>query len=234
MNSLLRLIFDKLNQHNLAYCVLRDFDRLATMDVAGSELDLLIASDQVEEFDTLMGKLGFIALSRRWEYPHTHYIVDLGEGASEFEIDVVTQITFGNPVRELYTDLAERCLEQRRFVDGVYVPRPEDELLMLLLHCLLDKGQIKPHRAARIKALREQVIDQEYLTALFTQYWSPQVSWSQIDALIARGDWQELLKQRKAVALHLARQDRFGTWTRALSKRALRKLDRFARIIQSG
>lgn len=233
MNVLLRLVFNELDSYKIAYCVLRDYDRLATMGVDDGEIDILVAPDQFDQFASLMGELEFTRFSRWGEYPHTHFAIVLRENSRRFEIDVVTQLAFGNPVRHLHTTLADNCLSHRRLVDGVYIPRPEDELMVLLLHCLLDKRQIKPHRAERIKALRGQVVDEAYLSRLCAQYWSSETSWSQIDGLIAASNWQELLAQRKAVVLHIARQDALGTWTRALGKRTLRKLDHFARIVRS-
>jgi hypothetical protein len=203
------------------------------MEVHGREVDLLVAPADFAQFDSLMGELGFSPFSRWGEFPHTHYVIELGEDSSTFEIDVVTQIAFGNPVRNLHTMLADNCLRDRRLVSGIYIPRPEDELFAILLHCLLDKKQIKPHRVASIELLRDQVTDEVYLSKLCAQYWGPGVRWSQLDALIAAGDWQALLAQRRAVALHIARQDFLGSWTRAVSKRTLRKLSHIKRRVRS-
>jgi hypothetical protein len=227
---LLKDVFDTLNLRHIAYCVLRDGNVLETLNLRGAEIDFLVQGDQFQQFDRTMRELGFQPFSR-WGYaPHTHYIKSLEEGAFSFEFDVVTHIAFGTPVRNLKTDLAANCLDNRRLVDGVYIPRAEEELFIVLLHCLLDKNQIKPHRAARIQVLREQIAYKNYMDSLCARFWSSKTSWLEIDQMIARGDWPALLAQRKSVALHLMRQDMLGTWTRAIGQRALRKLDRIARI----
>jgi hypothetical protein len=232
MNVLLQQIFDRLHVHQIAYCVLRDGHALETIEARNAELDLLVSPNDFHHFDRAIRELGFTPFARLGSAPHVHFVKRLDDGA-KFELDVVTRIAYGVPVRNLETDLAQHCIENRRLVNGVYIPSPEDEIFTVLLHCLLDKGRIAPHRAARIQALREQVTDTAHMSRLCAQYWSAKITWSDIDAMIAAGDWSSLLAQRKSVASHIMRQDVLGTWTRAIGKRALRKLDSVARMTRS-
>ncbi len=229
MNALLKQVFDVLHREKIVYCVLRDGHALGSLDLLNAEIDLLVAADQYPEFERAMRDLEFRPFARLGSAPHTHFVKPLPEQASRFELDVVTQIAFGAPVRSLNTALAVNCLRNRRLVGGVYIPSAEDELFVVLLHCLLDKKRVAPHRAERIQELREQVTDQDYLVILCAQYWSETTTWFEIDALLAAGRWKDLLAQRQAVTAHLTKQDVLGSWTRAVGKRALRKLDRVAR-----
>ena len=230
MNTLLKDVFDSLHQNSIAYCILRDGADLATADLRDAEIDLLVNAQQYHQFDVLMRGMGFRPFSRLGYEPHKHYVRQLENENSKFELDVVTHINYGKGMLDLNTDLAENCLQNRRLLDGFYVPGVEDELFIVMLHCLLDKNRIEPHRAARIQALREQVTNPAYLSTLCTRYWSAKTTWSDIDALIARGQWADLLAQREAVAAHIMKQDLIGSWTRAVGKRTLRKVDRFVRM----
>lgn len=229
MNQLLKQVFDTLNLHEIAYCVLRDGHALDALELRNAEVDLLVEEAHFQQFDRLMRDLGFRPFARLGSAPHTHYVRQLDDG-SKFEFDVVTRIVFGAPVRNLKTSLAWNCIHNRHLVRGVYIPSAEDELFVVLLHCLLDKNRIAPHRAERILTLKEQLKDKDYLSMLCAQYWSDTTTWYEIEALIAAGRWSDLLAQRKSVAAFIRKQDVVGAWTRAIGKRALRKLDRVTRI----
>jgi hypothetical protein len=229
MNVLLKQVFDALELQQVAYCILRDGHTLESLELSNAEVDLLVYEAHFHRFDRLMRELGFRPFARLGSSPHTHYVKQL-DGATKFEFDVVTRIAFGAPVRNLETSLAWNCIHNRRLLGGVYLPSAEDELFVVLLHCLLDKNRIAPYRAERIQALREQLKDKDYLTMLCAQYWSDTTTWYEIEALIAAGRWSDLLAQRKSVAAFIRKQDVVGTWTRAIGKRALRKLDRVTRI----
>ncbi len=230
MNALLKEVFEVLHQNEIAYCVLRDGAELPNVDLHNAEIDLLVDARQFLDFDSRMRALGFRPFSR-WGYePHTHYVKSIYDNASSFELDVVTEISFGVGLRDLKTDLADNCLKNRRLVGGIYLPSVEDELFVVLLHCVLDKNRVAPHRAARIQTLREQVTETKYLSQLCARYWSATISWTDLDALIVAGMWSNLLAQREAVASHITKQDVIGSWTRAVGKRTLRKVDRVVRM----
>src|SRR5262249_5451072 len=113
-----------------------------------------------------------------------------------------------------------------------FVLSPEDELLTLLLHCVLDKGMFAPHRCVRIRALRHEVADEGYLSEQLHAFWSPEMSWPRLAALIDGENWVDLLADRSAVAAWLMRGQQLGVLGRRFGRRLLRKLDRVAGALQ--
>lgn len=231
MNNLLQRVFKSLEQKNIQYCLVRDHDGLDRF-ANRVEVDLLVQDIQLAQLSHLLAELGFARLPSRGYAPH-HFFVAYDKDADRWlKIDVVTEIAYGKPVRALRTALAIGCLGNRRRCGSAFVPAPEDELVMLLLHCVLDKGDFAPSRRQRLKALRYQVTDGDYLRALLAMYWSPTMSWPQIAALIEAEDWPALLAERAAVGARLASRDPIGTLGRQMRDRALRKLNGWAGLLR--
>ena len=202
-STLLTRTFAALERAGVACCVLRDADRLDEFAAEGGELDLLVESRQAGLLRRTLGELGFVALPSWGHAPHRFFLAYDPEGHVWLKLDVVTRIVYGG---QWPTDLGETCLSRRRRVGEAYAPAPEDELISLLLHAVLDKGRIAPHRQRRLRALREAVTDPTHMTGLLRRYWSPEMDWPTLSALLERGDWDALLAQRPVVTAHLARR----------------------------
>lgn len=227
MHDLLRALFNKLDQEHIQYCLLRDQDRLDEL-TSGAEIDLLVQKSQLAQMACLLAQLGFVRLSS-WGYAPHHFFVGYEQPTdSWFKVDVITEVTFGQPIAALRTDLAIPALDSRRRDGRVFIPAPECELVMLLLHCVLDKHQITPDRGRRLQILRGQVQDESYLSALLAAYWLPAMSWPQLALLIETENWTSLLAVRKALVARLTQRDRLGTWGRYLRERILRKLSKLS------
>jgi thymidylate kinase len=223
---LLRL-FQTLEQANIRYCLMRDADRLDQL-LGHMEIDLLVEKSQFTRLCSSLSRLGFLSLPK-WGYaPHVFFIAYDRHSDSWIKLDVVTEVVFGKPIHALRTRLAENCLRHRRQFGPVFGLALEDELVTLLLHCVLDKGRFEPVRSQRLKALRDQVTEVSYLSTLLRAYWSPTMTWPWVAALIDTENWGALLAERETVAAYLARRDQLGVLVRRIAYRALRKLNRGA------
>lgn len=212
---------------NIIYCLLRDHDRLDRLGNPG-EIDLLIQGNQIGRLREPLARLGFISLPNWGHKPH-HFFVAYDEGYDSWlKLDIVTEIAYGAPDHVLRTTLGAGCLKNRRRVDSVFIPSPEDELVTLLLHCVLDKGRFSLHGQSRLRALRRQVTDEGYISALLVSYWSPTITWPQLVELIDAENWAALLAAREVVAGRMANHNRLGTLGRKLRDRILRKSNRWA------
>jgi thymidylate kinase len=129
--------------------------------------------------------------------------------------------------------MAAACLDNRRRYGPLFVPRAEEELLALLLHCLLDKGVVEPAYQARLAELACAIADDQALGAHVTRCFPPSLAWPQIKQAILRGEWDALLKARRAVMAQLAGRDPVGTRWRRVIRPALRFLDRRTRALRS-
>ncbi len=224
MNRLLLSFFEKLNQGNIQYCLMRDGARLHEIADKG-EVDLLVAGKQLGAVRDLLTQLGFVAMPNWGHAPHHFFVAYDNEADQWIKLDLVTAVVFGRPIRALYTDLAAECLGRRQRAELVFVPAPECELIALLLHCVLDKGHFAQSHVARLQTLRQQVTDEAYLAALLQRYWLPTTTWPEVAALIDAGQWTTLLAAGKPVANRLTQRNPVGTLGRQVGQRLLRKLN---------
>ncbi len=203
MPTLLARTFAALDSAGIVYCVLRDADRLDRLAAEGGELDLLVPGEQIAVLRRILREQGFVPLPAWGHAPHRFFLTFDAEAGIWLKADVVTRLVYSG---RLHTDLGEVCLSRRRCAGEVFVPAPEEELIGLLLHAVLDKGHFAPHRQERLHALRQGVTDPLHMTELLQRYWSPQMDWPTLSALLEGGDWDTLLVQRDAVRAHLARR----------------------------
>ena len=156
MQELLLHVFHTIEQANIRYCVLRGYEELDEIE-DGGDVDLLVQADQIERFREVLGRLEFVMLPVWGHAPH-RFFVGYDQSADRWlKLDVVTTVAFGKPIHAIETNLASSCLDRRYRREPTFVPSPEDELLTLLLHCLLDKAAFAPNRRARIGRDLDQI-----------------------------------------------------------------------------
>ncbi|MEZ4731265.1 MAG: hypothetical protein R3E79_29450 [Caldilineaceae bacterium] len=222
MAALLLATFQRLEEAEIHYCLLRDTEQIDRLDEL-EEVDLLVDKQQFRQLHQLLAQLGFVALPSWGHAPH-HFFVIYNEASDRWlKLDVVTEIAFGHPYHTLYTDLAIDCLARRQWHSGVFTLSVECELATLLCHCIIDKGRFAPHRRQRLQSLCGAVKDEQYLTALLQRGGTPTLTWSQIAALVDRADWDSLLAMRSAFVERLRQQQPLAQSVRQFSQRIMRK-----------
>ena len=222
MNATLASLFQTLEANHICYCVLRDYALLTSPNLPG-DVDLLVDRDLLPRLCSTLAKQGFTQVTAQGYEPHYFFVRYLEHEDTWLKLDVVTEIAFGNRIFALQTDLAVTCLENRQQFGQLYKLSSENEIITLLLHCVLDKQAFKPSRQSQLQTLSAEVQESTYLTALLQKYWLTEMTWPQMKVLIEAGNWPALLTQRHAVASHIAKQDQLGTLFRKASRRILRK-----------
>jgi hypothetical protein len=166
-----------------------------------------------------------------WGYePHRSYIA-YEAARGWLKLDAVTDLRFGRRVQPLRIDLVDDCLARRRATPDGQRPAPEHELVLLLLHCLLDKEAFPARHRARLAAVQVDVVNdpaEEQRTAdTFARHLAPALDWQAASRAISAGDWAWLLARRGAVRRQLVRQAPLttaGRWVTARAKLGLRPL----------
>ncbi|MFV1963882.1 MAG: hypothetical protein ACC628_00555 [Pirellulaceae bacterium] len=222
-------VLNELEQAEIAYCVLRGGDPLHSTD---DEIDLLVPPHQIRTLRRVLGELGFVRI-RAWGHAPHHFFVTYDAGEDRWlKLDVVTQIAYGRPTHSLATRLAENCLRNRERSESVWVPGAEDELVTLLLHCVVDKGDFPAVWQQRISRLCEQIRDEAYLSELLAKYWSAPMTGRTLQNTVEKEQWNRLLENGPAVKRRLAGTRRIGTVVRSIRDHLLRKLNRLARLLR--
>lgn len=230
VSTLLAQTFDALDRAGITYCVLRDADRLAQLAEQGGELDLLVAGRHARALRQTLGGLGFVALPSWGHAPHRFFVAYDTHAHIWLKLDTVSHLVYGG---RLPTDLGALCLSRRYKAGPIYMPAPEEELIGLLLHVVLDKGHFAPPRQERLRTLRGAVTDPAHMTALLARYWLPDMTWQTLAALLERGAWDDLLAQRDAVQARLARRAPLAARLSGARRRIGRGVGRLTGLLRS-
>jgi thymidylate kinase len=209
---------------------MRDADQLDRTDPK-MEIDLLVAPGHLHLLEGLVRELGFISLADWGYYPHQFFLYFDEDNDSWLKLDVVTKVSFGNSISSLHTSFAVKCLAGRQSSAGIFTPCPADELIALLLHCLLDKGFFTRARQKRLGFLLEKVCNDPELTLKVISYFQKPEFWSRIAASLRTGNWDELLANREEISSNIIHSNKFLSAALGIWLFSLRKLNRIRRFI---
>jgi thymidylate kinase len=227
MDGLLQTVFTSLERDGIEYALLRG-DGEPQGVKHSVEVDLLVSSRQLARLESALHAAGFVSIPS-WGYSPHHFFVVYDEIRDRWlKLDVVTDLCFGSPIRSLRVNGAALLLGRRVRRGNVYVLSPEDELLALLLHCLLDKGEFEGPYRRRLVSLLEQVRSDpssaRNAAALAQRVVSPALSWVFLVRAIEAEDWELLLSHRRDLAWRFFRRRFLSTIWRELVGRCGRRL----------
>jgi len=203
MDSFLIRVFEMLSQQDVQYCLLRGCDASAPLP----EVDLLVARRHLNRLSNALEAHGFVTLPAWGHAPHRFYMGFDPAHGRRLKLDVVWTLRYGNPIRSLKVDLAERCLTNRWCDSGVYVLSPEHEFLTLLLHDLLDRKILEPRHWLRLNELQQtpecQLDDTGRLAPLVREILAPAITMDALAQAMRSGNWNSLISRRKALRRQL-------------------------------
>jgi len=230
-SGLLDAVFNRLDQEDIQYCLLRDIDQIPLADTS-REVDILVREEQLPRLTSLLAIFGFVFLPS-WGYdPHHFYVAYEPKNGGWLKLDVVIEIAFGKPIPILRTNLRVHCLRHRRKIGNYFTPSTEDELFTLLFHCMLDKGQFDKGKQNRLLKLCQQIREEQYLTSLLQTYLAPDMDCQQLVDLIVAGDYSSLLSQKDAILARYIKDHRAVVSRRQIINKILRKLNKWITSLQ--
>jgi hypothetical protein len=115
------------------------------------------------------------------------------ESAHWVAFDLVTRLRFAGGRWEL--PVALRCLERSRLVDGERHLAPADELWLLVLHCLLDRGEVADRHRRRLMELARRVAGPGPVAAVLP----PSAPAEELLRRAGSGDWSGAARLADAV-----------------------------------
>jgi thymidylate kinase len=133
------------------------------------------------------------------------------------KLDVVTELAFGDR-QELVVPAAAAALERRRTDGALPSLDPDDAFWALLLHCVLDRGGLAPHHAARLLALAPSATADGPVAAAL-----PAGVVADVIATVRRGDVQGVTRTSAALRRALWRRRPLATARRRARNAALRR-----------
>lgn len=201
---LIDAVFAALDGRGVRWSLLRGF---ADLENLSRDLDLLVAAEDLPAFEEVVVALGGVRLPRWLQGWHRFYwFRPPALSRPGLTLDVVTALTYGRGGR-LPTDLAPGCLERRVQRGGRYQLSPTDTFWTVLLHCLLDKGEVKQRRALELTDALPTLVRPSDGEAVVGQVcpdgWSP----DRLVACVRDGDWASLNRLARSLASDVEEAD---------------------------
>jgi thymidylate kinase len=201
-HPLLATFFHALDDDEASWCVLRG---TADLQMPAGDVDLLVAPADAPKVAAAADRVGFARLPARRRGSHVFYVAYDTADDLWLKLDVVSELAFG-PGFELPSAAAQECLRRRRRVGDVATLAAADAFWSLLLHRMLDRGEI----GAAAAELRELAADRgcadSPLAREVDALGAPACGAAALLDAARRGDWERL----DALAPDLA-----AAWARA-------------------
>ena len=198
--------FEKLHQSQIRYGVLRGMDGLDTF-FSIKEIDVLVADEDIKNFERVLGEIGYVVLPSWGFYPHRFYVAYDKENDTWLKLDVVTRLVYGKPIRHLNVPLHDQCLNHLRMEKDLSALALEHEFITLLLHCLLDKGAFDEKHRKRLAAICADTQSNQMLnnaiTHLVQTTFAGTLAWQELKKFIDNKNWRVLLSFRRKLSRRL-------------------------------
>lgn len=189
VHPVLGAAFAALDDASIRWCLLRGD---AELDRVGADVDLLIADEDRAAVSTVLERMAYVRLASWGWATHRFFVTYDMEHDVWVKLDFVSALSFG-PHAAVETGTAEACLKRRTMVDGIPLLADEDRFWALLLHCILDRGDVPERHGGPLQALAGSVGADGPLGSWFAAHaphgWDPTRALS----LARDGDWPPLL-----------------------------------------
>jgi len=161
-------VFLDFDDHEVGYCVLRNFEFLFDNSSPWEGLDMAVAKDDFGEVNQILLRHGFIERKQQFSLRHRAY----------FKIVEGVKVSFDIQVGGVYWNdmkyIGEVIIANRMKKEFFYVPCANDFFLMLLVHSILGKRYFKPkYQEIMCSLLEQNLVDAEvviqHLSILFTR-----------------------------------------------------------------
>ncbi len=136
----LRELFHALDDKGVNWLLFRGEERLQRPT---GDVDVLIASRDLERADAVLTTLGFSRQGSALLVTRRAYVAFIPEDDLWLRLDVVTEVAFGE-LLEFDTPAATAFLTSKRREGALFLPDRNDAFWHLLLHYMLDRGDIPP------------------------------------------------------------------------------------------
>jgi len=189
VHPVLATAFAALERAAVQWCVLRGE---AELDRAGDDVDLLVSETDGAAAATALEGLNYVRLAAWGRGSHRFFLTYDSEHDAWVKLDIVSTLSFG-PHAVMETGTAGACLGRRRPVDGVWLLADQDRFWALLLHCILDRGDVPDRHATPLRELAGSITAGGPLATWFAAH-APD-GWNPEHALAAArdGDWPSLV-----------------------------------------
>jgi len=166
---ILRKLVAEFDRQEISYCFLRNYAFLLddSKNMSG-DVDILIMAEQLPLIDETLKGLGFFKGRDRGETKHVFYGKYLNPHVPILALDLHVDDLSWYEVPYIH---GGQVLKRKVKKDGLFVPSPEDNLLMLLIHSSLN-GIFKSEYIDAMNAIQNsRTLDEEYVKSTLHSVW---------------------------------------------------------------
>jgi thymidylate kinase len=218
-----------LDEARVEWCLLRG---VAELGAPAGDVDLLVAAADVHRLGPVLRSAGYAPVLAWGHGPHRFFVAYDEQADTWVKLDVVSELAFGRH-QHLRTGAAASCLARRRRLGPVSVLDPDDELWCLLLHCLLDRDEVPPHHAQRLKELVPEAGVDGPVAQAVRPYLPAERDLAWVIEQVRRAAWPALVALGGLLRHRWARRHPLGTLGRLAGHAGLRRLTPLARPVLS-
>ena len=194
MKELLKKVFSSMNVAGIRYVVLRNYDYLPERMIDG-DIDILVDAHEMTRVVSILRDMDFVVSEEIYPHYFAQYFQE--HGGKWLKLDLVTDVYCGRRLRfRVNGQLRENLLYRRQPFRGFFKPSPEDEIIHLLLHSLLDKGFFKIDYQNKINDLFRNDINLTHLKNSLDDLWGSSRG-DHVITLLKNRDFQALEKEKK-------------------------------------
>jgi thymidylate kinase len=187
----------ELENNNISYCVLRNYDFLIEnrepKKHSEKSIDMVISKKDWSKFVKVMNNLGFIKRTKSYSLKHAPYYKFLGLDRVSFDIQIGA--VHWNDMS--YLDVLKNRVKKSFF----YVPSNDDTFVMLLVHSILGKRRFKPeYQSILTKAQPNKGYVIEKLSSIFNKKIA-----EKLYNLVSNEKFNEILKKKYLIAYFISK-----------------------------
>jgi hypothetical protein len=182
-------VFEALEGAGVRWCLLRGERRL---EDPPHDVDLLVAQADLLRMARAVRPLGFLPVPTWGRGSHQFFVAYVESLDHWFILDVVTELAYG-PAYALRSDAGVNCLARRERIGPLALLSADDAFWTLLLHCVLDRGDIPSHQAERLRRLSALAQPDSKLAGFVAAACPPGWSPARLLAEARSGHWDVVL-----------------------------------------
>lgn len=189
MNGEIKKVLDELNQNNISYCVLRNYNfLLEDRKPLHSEksVDMAVAEADMHKFHELLTNLNFTKRKQSFSLKHAPY----------FKIKDLKTVSFDVQIENVHwNDMPYlNVLKNRVKKSFFYTPDDNDTFVMLLVHSILGKRYFKPEYKKILADLSSR-IDRDFVLNKLQNIFNRKIGRELLE-LSLNGNFNKILKKK--------------------------------------
>ncbi len=200
MKEFLEKIFVAMNAAGISYVVLRNYESLPDT-IIGEDIDLLVSRKDAARLNSILREKGFLIVPDI--FPHNFALFFDKNHGKLIKFDIVDRLAFGKKIILPFPARYEQQVLSRKLIHEEFrIPSVEDEIILLILHCIGDKGFFKSTYKERLQELVSGELDTGYLSKCLAELFGQTTS-KNVVLWIMKGEFENLVKLNRRVETYL-------------------------------